>query len=236
MLEFFEVCSGIFHEFDYSKFKRGSPKERTALIPPAAEYVLNRENGKERFMEAVTRLSKAFALSVPHDKAIEIREDVGFFQTVRAALAKTTLTGIRPEEDLDAAVRQIVSRAVASDQVIDIFSAAGLKTPDISILSDEFLAEVKDLPHRDLAFETLRRLLNDEIKAQARKNLIQSRRFSEMLEETIRKYQNRSIETAQVIQELIDLAKGMREAHKRGEELGFTDTGTRQISRKRPRK
>jgi type I restriction enzyme R subunit len=129
----------------------------------------------------------------------------------------------KPEEELDAAVRQIVSRAVASDQVIDIFSAAGLKAPDISILSDEFLAEVKGLPQRNLAFEVLKKLLNDETKTRARKNLVQSRLFSQMLEESIRKYQNRSIETAQVIQELIDLAKQMREANKRGEDLGFTD-------------
>ena len=222
MLEFFEVCSAMFHGFSYSKFKKGSPKERTAIIPLAAEHVLSQEDGRERFMDAVSRLSKAFALAVPHERAMAIRDDVGFFQIVRAALAKSAPTGGRPEEELDAAVRQIVSKAVASDQVIDIFSAAGLKTPDISILSDEFLAEVKELPHRNLAFETLKRLLKDEIKAQAKKNLIQSRRFSEMLEETIRKYQNRSIETARVIQELIDLAKEMREAHKRGEGLGFS--------------
>src|SRR6185437_3804284 len=129
----------------------------------------------------------------------------------------------RPEEELDAAVRQIVSRAVASDQVIDLFSAAGLKKPDISILSDEFLAEVKELPQRNLAFEVLKKLLNDEIKVRSRRNLVQARLFSQMLEEAIRKYQNRSVETARVIQELIDLAKDMREANERGEKLGFTD-------------
>ncbi len=223
MLEKYEVCAGMFHGFDYSKFKTGRPSERTAIVPPAAEHILKQEDGKDRFMKAATQLSKAFALSVPHQKAIAIRDDVGFFQTVRAALAKTTTAGGRPEEELDAAVRQIVSRAVSSDQVIDIFSAAGLKTPDISILSDEFLAEVKELPHRNLAFEVLKKLLSDEIKARSKKNLVQSRLFSEMLEETIRKYQNRSIEAAQIIQELIDLAKEMREAAKRGETLGFTD-------------
>jgi type I restriction enzyme R subunit len=223
MLELYEVCAGMFHGFDYSKFKTGSPKERTTVVPPAAEYIAAQENGKDRFMKFVTRLSRAFALSVPHEKAIAIRDDVGFFQTVRAALAKTMTGRGRPEEELDAAVRQIVSRAVASDQVIDIFSAAGLKTPDISILSDEFLAEVKELPHKNLAFEVLKKLLNDEIKTRSKKNLVQSRLFSQMLEETIRKYQNRSIETAQIIQELIDLAKDMREAAKRGEKLGFTD-------------
>lgn len=174
-------------------------------------------------MKTVTQLSKAFALSVPHERAIAIRDDVAFFQTVRAALAKTMPGTTKPQEDLDAAVRQIVSRAVATNQVIDIFSAAGLKAPDISILSDEFLAEVKDLPQRNLAFEALKKLLTDEIKTRSRKNLLQSRLFSEMLEKSIRKYQNRSIETAAIIQELIDLAKDLREAAKRGEKLGFTD-------------
>jgi len=223
MLEHYEVCAGMFHGFDYSKFKSGTALQRNAVIPAAEEHVLTQENGKDRFMKAVTQLSRAFALSVPHDRAMRIRDDVGFFQTVRAALAKTTGGPVRPEEELDAAVRQIVSRAVASDQVIDIFSAAGLKTPDISILSDEFLAEVKGLPHKNLAFEVLRKLLNDEVKIRSRKNLVQSRLFSQMLEETIRKYQNRYIETARVIQELIDLAKDMREASNRGEKLGFTD-------------
>ena len=223
MQEYFEVCAGMFHGFDYSAFKTGTALQKNAIIPAAQEHIIPQENGKERFMKAVTQLSKAFALSVPHEKAMAIRDDVGFFQTVRAALAKTTGGPTRPEEELDAAVRQIVSRAVASDKVIDIFSAAGLKTPDISILSDEFLAEVKGIPHRNLAFEVLRKLLNDEIKTRAKKNLVQSRLFSQMLEETIRKYQNRSIETARVIQELIDLAKDMREASKRGQDLGFTD-------------
>lgn len=223
MLELYEVCTDLFHGFDYSKFKTGTPSERTAVIPSAIEHVLQQEDGKERFMKTVTQLSKAFALSVPHERALAIRDDVGFFQTVRAALAKTMPGTSKPQEDLDAAVRQIVSRAVATDQVIDIFSAAGLKAPDISILSDEFLAEVKDLPQRNLAFETLKKLLTDEIKTRSKKNLVQSRLFSEMLDESIRKYQNRSIETAAIIQELIDLAKDMREAAKRGEKLGFTD-------------
>jgi type I restriction enzyme R subunit len=197
--------------------------QRNAVIPPAAEHVLTQENGKERFMKGIGQLTKAFALSVPHERAMAVRDDVGFFQTVRAVLAKTTISSGRPEEELDAAVRQIVSRAVASDQVIDIFSAAGLKRPDISILSDEFLAEVKELPQRNLAFEVLKKLLNDEIKARSKRNLVQARLFSQMLEEAIRKYQNRSVETARVIQELIDLAKDMREANARGEKLGFTD-------------
>ncbi len=223
MLELYEVCVGIMHGFDYAKYKTGSPRERTAVIPAAQEHVLQQEDGKKRFMDAVSKLSKAFALSVPHEKAIAIRDDVGFFQAVRAALAKTTPTGGKSPEELDTAVRQIVSRAVASDEVIDIFSAAGLKKPDISILSDEFLSEVRDLPHKNLALETLRKLLTDEIKARARKNVVQSKLFSEKLEEAIRKYQNRSLQAAEVIQELIDLAKDMREAHQRGEKLGLSE-------------
>jgi type I restriction enzyme R subunit len=223
MLELYEICMGMMHGFDYSKYKTGNPKERMAVIPAAREHVLQQEDGKKRFMDVVSRLSKAFALSVPHEKAIAIRDDVGFFQAVRAGLAKTTPTEGRSQEELDTAVRQIVSKAVASDQVIDIFSAAGLKKPEISILSDQFLAEVKDLPHKNLAIETLRKLLSDEVKARSRKNLVQSRQFSQMLEETIRKYQNRSLQAAQVIQELIDLAKDMRGAHQRGEHLGLTE-------------
>ena len=138
-------------------------------------------------------------------------------------MVKATPTGGKSQEELDTSVRQIVSKAVGSDEVIGIFSAAGLKKPDISILSDEFLAEVKDLPHKNLAIETLRKLLNDEVKARARKNVVQSRQFSEMLEETIRKYQNRALQAAQVIQELIDLAKDLRQAHQRGEKLGLTE-------------
>ena len=224
MLEYYEICAGLFHGFDYSRFKAGTPRERLAVIPPAIEHVLkqDKDKGKERLLKTVTQLSRAFALSVPHERAIAIRDDVGFFQTVRAALAKTTATGGRDEEELNAAVRQIVSRAIASDRVIDIFSAAGLKSPEISILSDEFLAEVKGLPQKNLAFEALKKLLNDEIKVRSRKNLVQSRLFSQMLEECIRKYQNRAIETAQILQELIDLARQMREADKRGEDLGFT--------------
>lgn len=223
MVELYEVCAGMMHGFDYSRYRSGSPRERTAVIPAAAEHVLQQEDGKKRFMNGVSKLSKAFALSVPHEKAIAIRDDVGFFQAVRAGLAKSTPDGGKSQEDLDTAVRQIVSKAVASDEVIDIFSAAGLKRPDISILSDQFLSEVKDLPHKNLAIETLRKLLTDEIKGRARKNLVQSRQFSEMLEETIRKYQNRSLQAAQVIQELIDLAKDMRQAHERGEKLGLSD-------------
>ena len=223
--EKFEICCGLFRGFDYSKFKSGTPEERLALLPLAQEHVLAQEDGNQRVQKAVGDLSKAFALSVPHPLALAIRDDVAFFQAVKAALAKTTGTGDTPDHDeqVEHAIRQIVSRAVASDKVVDIFSAAGLKKPDISILSDEFLAEVKDLPQRNLAVELLRRLMSDEVRASRRKNVVQSRSFAEMLEKTIRAYQNRTIETAAVIQELIELAKHMREAHQRGDQLHLTE-------------
>ncbi|NIA15067.1 MAG: HsdR family type I site-specific deoxyribonuclease [Nitrospiraceae bacterium] len=224
MLEKYEICRDLFHGFDYGDFKTGTPEQRLAVLPAAQEHILAQEDGAARLIKAVNDLSRAFALSVPHEKAMAVRDDVAFFQTVRSALRKTAGGG-EPgkEEELDHAIRQIVSRAVASDKVIDIFSAAGLKKPDISILSDEFLAEVKDLPHRNLAVELLRRLIADEVKSYKRKNLVQARSFAEMLERTIRAYQNRSIETAAVIQELIELAQDMRAAHERGEALGLRE-------------
>jgi type I restriction enzyme R subunit len=160
---------------------------------------------------------------VPHEKAMEIRDDVAFFQAVRSVLNKGMTSDGRSPEEIDHAIRQIVSRAVSSGEVIDIFAAAGLKKPDISILSDEFLAEVRGMPQRNLAVEMLRKLLEGEIKTRGRKNIVQARSFAEMLENSLRKYQNRAIETAQVIEELIGLAKEMREADRRGEELGLTE-------------
>ncbi|OPZ34127.1 MAG: hypothetical protein BWY99_02648 [Synergistetes bacterium ADurb.BinA166] len=168
-------------------------------------------------------MTGAFALSVPHEQALAVREEVGFYQAVRSAIIKVTVEGARFTEDLDHAIQQIVSRAVASDEVIDIFAAAGLKKPDISILSDEFLEEVAHMPQPNLAVELLRKLLNDEIKDRSRRNLVQSRSFAEMLERTIRAYQNRAIATAQVIEELIELARNMREASRRGEQLDLTE-------------
>jgi type I restriction enzyme R subunit len=194
-----------------------------SVIPKAMEHVLQQEEGKERYLKAVNELSKAFALAVPHPEAIRIRDDVGFFQTVRAGILKATTTGRKTPDELDTAVRQIVSRAVASEGIVDIFATAGLKNPDISILSDEFLAEVQGLPQQNLAVEMLRKLLNDEIKQRSRRNVVEARSFKDLLEKAIRKYENRGIETAQIIQELIDLAKEMREASRRGEHLKLTD-------------
>ena len=223
MREKHEICAGMFHGFDHSGFSIGTAAQRLSLLPPAQEHILAQESGKERLLKAVRELSLAFALAVPREEALAIRDDVGFFRAVRAGLIKTGGGTGRTQEEIDYAVKQIVSRAVVSEGVIDIYTAAGLKRPDISILSDEFLAEVREMPQRNLAIEVLRKLLNDELRSYSRRNLVQSRAFSEMLEQAIRSYQNRTIEAVEVIQELIEIAKQMREARSRGDRLGLTD-------------
>ena len=223
MLEKYEVCCGLFHGFDYSGWVDGKPTERVGLLPGAQEHILAQEDGKERCLRAVRELSQAFALAVPHDAAIRIRDDVAFFQAVRSVLAKRAGGEARPEEELDYAIRQIVSRAVASEGVVDIFAAAGLEKPDVSILSEEFLAEVRGMKQRNLAVELLQKLLKGELAVRKRKNVVQARSFAEMLEQTVRRYANRAVEAAQVIEELIQLARDMREANARGEALGLSE-------------
>jgi len=223
MLGKHEICSALFHGFDWSLWVKGTPAQKLTLLPAAQEHILKQDDGKNRFVHHVTELSQAFALAVPSDEALRIRDDVGFFQAVRAVLAKNAPGRGKTDEDLDHAIRQIISKAVVSDEVIDIFAAAGLKKPDISILSDEFLAEIRGMPQRNLAVELLQKLLRNEIRTRARRNVVQSRVFSEMLEQALRRYQNRAIETAKVIEELIQLAKDMRKAEERGEELGLSE-------------
>ena len=223
MREKYEVCRGMFHGFDYSRWTDGTSAERVELLPGAQEHILALENGKERCIRAVRELSQAFALAVPHDEAIRIRDDVAFFQAVRSVLAKRAAQEARPEEELDHAIRQIVFRSVASEGVIDIFEAAGLDKPDISVLSDDFLAEVRGMKRRNLAVELLRKLLKGELAVRRRRNVVQARSFAEMLERTVHRYANRAIEAAQVIEELIQLAREMRDANARGEALGLTE-------------
>jgi type I restriction enzyme R subunit len=233
MLEKYEVCCGLFgsfttrssmvRSFNWSRWVTGTPAERLGLLPAAQEHILAQENGKDRLIHAVRELSQAFALAVPHAEALRIRDDVAFFQAVQAVLAKRAPGEARPEEELDHAVRQIISRAVTPEGVVDIFAAAGLAKPDISILSDEFLSEVRGMPQRNLAVELLQKLLKGELRTRWRKNLVQARSFLELLEQSLRRYQNRAIEAAQVIEELIGLAKQMREADRRGEALRLTE-------------
>jgi len=227
MKEKYEVLQGILHGFDYRSLLGADPGVRMQGIADAMEFILGLEDGKRRYLQAVAELSKAFALAVPHEEALAIRNEVGLFQEIRAALIKATVSkSERTAEEIEAAVQQLISRAVSGTDVVDIFAAAGLEKPDISILSDEFLAEVRTLPQKNLAVETLKKLLNDEIKIRLHKNVVQSRAFSEMLEEALRKYHNRVIAAAQVIEELIAIAKEMRDAQRRGEKLGLSEDET----------
>jgi type I restriction enzyme R subunit len=223
MLEKYEICRSLFHGFDWSRWTTGTPQARLSLLPAAQEHILAQDDGKNRLLGSVTELSQAFALAVPHEESLRIRDDVGFFQAVRSVLAKSLSGERKTDEDLDHAIRQIISKAMVSDEVVDIFAAAGLKKPDISILSDDFLAEVRGMPQRNLAVELLQKLLKGEIKMRGKRNVVQARSFAEMLENSLRLYQNRAIETAKVIEELIQLAKDMRAANARGEALKLTD-------------
>ncbi len=223
MLEKYDICCALFHGIDWMQWSHMSADEREALLPAAQDHILAQENGKDRCIKSVRELSQAFALSIPHEKAMSIRDDLDFFQTVQAALAKRAPGSARPENEVDHAIRQIVSRAIAPDGVVDIFAAAGLNKPDVSILSEEFLAEVQGMPHRNLAVELLQKLLKGELATRRRKNVVEARSFAEMLEKTLLRYQNRAIEAATVIEELIDLARKMREAESRGEEMGLSE-------------
>jgi type I restriction enzyme R subunit len=223
MMEKYEICCNLFHGFDLSLWTKGTAGQKLSLLPQAQEHILKQEDGKARLIKAVTDLSKAFALAVPHESSLEIRDDVGFFQTVRSALAKSEVEGRKSADELNLAIRLLVTKAVTPEGVVDIFAMAGLKKPNVSILSEEFLAEVRGMPQKNLAVELLRKLLNNEIKTRSKKNLVQSRSFAEMLQKSVKSYQAKSIETAAVIEELIDLAREMREAHKRGEELNLSE-------------
>ena len=224
MQEKYEVILAFYQGFDYKKFFKVEPKERMTIMMEAMEQVLKQEKGKERYLKETNGLLRAFALAVPHEDAMKIRDDVGFFQAVRAAIAKNTETKAEIDaQDIDTAIKQIISKAIVSDRVIDVFAAAGLKKPNVAILDEAFLAEVKDMPQKNLAFETLKKLLNDEIRFRQKKNLIQARSFEELLDKAIKAYTNKSIEAAQVIQQLIDLARKMREEQKRGTQLNLTE-------------
>ncbi|MDP3114372.1 MAG: type I restriction endonuclease subunit R [Candidatus Cloacimonadaceae bacterium] len=223
MLAKYEVCCDLFHGFNRDLWNTGNAQERLSLLPRAQEHVLLLADGKNRFVKAVVELTKAYALSVPHEKALEISDDVAFFQAVKAALVKSQPDKQRSQDEIEHVIRQIISKALVTDEVIDIFSAAGIKKPDISILSDEFLADVRGMEHKNLAVELLKKLLDGEIKYTARKNVVMARSFTELLENAIAKYHNRAIETIQVIDELIKIAKVMREASNRGEKLGLSE-------------
>ena len=224
LMEKYEVVRDMLHGLDYRAVIADVPANRMQGIVRAMEFILGLDDGKKRYLEAVSLLTKAFALAVPHKAALAIRDEVGFFQEARAALIKTGgATQDAAAHEIDSAIRQLVSEALASDKVVDIFASAGVNKPDMAILSDEFLEEVKDLPHKNLAVELLTKLLNDEIKTRSKKNVVQARSFADMLKSAVAKYQNRTIEAATIIQELIELARELRESDRRGERLGLSD-------------
>ncbi len=219
-----EAYYGHEPKFNYRRFFTASPQEKLSIILQAEEHILGLEDGKSRFIREVTLLSQAFALSIPHRKALEMKEEVAFFQAVRARLVKFEGGGSGGQSDvaIETAVKQIIDKALISDKVIDIFDAAGIKKPDISILSDEFLEEVKGMKHKNLAIELLRKILNDEIKIRSKYSLVKSKQLLEMLENAIKKYQNNLLTTAEIIQELIEIAREVKRADQRGEQLNLT--------------
>jgi type I restriction enzyme R subunit len=224
MLEKHGIACDLLHGFDWSTWTSGTPTQRLQLLPAGQEHILKQENGKQRWLQVVTSLSRAFALCAASDEATAIRDDVSFFQALQAALFKQISSTSKTPEQIDAAIRQLVSKAITTDgQVIDVFTAAGLPKPDISILSDQFLAEVRGLKHKNVAAELLEKLLRDELRVRSTRNLVQGKMFSEKLKKTLNAYHNRAITTAEVIEELIKLAKELDAATKRGEALGLND-------------
>lgn len=223
MQEKLEVVRAMLHGFDYSAIYTLPKGQWTTVAKNALDHVYGLPDGQQRFLKAVTSLSKAFALAVPHEDALAVQDEVGFAQLVRAGVRKLSIDDEKDFEATETAVRQIVSKAIVADEVVDIYTKAGIAKPDISILTDDFLGEVRNMPQRNLALETLKKLINDEIKVRQRTNVVQAKAFSEMLENAVRQYQNRAIEAAEIIEELIALAKRMREAAMRGTQLGLTD-------------
>ena len=232
MLEFYEIVVDMFGRFDFQRYFRMEPRAKLGFILDAANYIADLSelkdgktvrNGKERFKEHVTRLQKAFGLAVPHEKALAIRDDLAFFQAIKARFTKfDETTRTRTNEEIETAIRQIINDAIVSSEVIDVFDAAGIRKPDISILSDEFLADIMGMERKNLALELLKRLLSDEIKARGQLNMVQGRKFSEMLAEAVKRYQNGLIDSARIIEELIDPAKDIRAADLRGERLNLS--------------
>lgn len=223
MLEKLEVVRDMFYGFDYKRFFTADTSQKLNIILEAQDFILGLENGKKRYIDAVVALSKAFSIAVPHPKAMEVKEEVAFFQAVKSGLIKFNTNEEQATENYETVIKQIVDKAIYSKGVIDIFDAAGLKKPEISILSDEFLEEIKGMKHKNLAIETLRKLINDQIKGRIKVNLVKSRSLMKSLEDLIKKYNNKLLTAAQVIDELIKLAKEIKESDKEPQEMGLSD-------------
>lgn len=237
MLEKLEVVSQMFNEFpssggvpegwggfNYEDYFVADTSKKLSLILAAEEHILGLEDGKKRFINEVTTLSKAFAIAIPHDQAMDVKDEVSFFQAVKARLAKFgSIDSGRTDEDIETTIRQVIDKALVTDKVIDVFDAAGIKKPDISILSEEFLLELKGMEHKNIALEVLKHLLNDEIKSRSKKNLVKSKTFLEMLENAIKKYHNKILTAAEVIEELINLSKDIVEMDSEAKAMGLTE-------------
>lgn len=224
MLEYYEAIEYQLRHFDWRKFYKLTPEEKLSYIPIIVDYIFSQENGEQSFVENTKNLLKAFAISVPHEKAIAIRDDVALFQAIKARLVKIAdrNEGSKTDVEIETGIRQIISEAITADNVIDVFDAAGIKKPDIDILDEQFLKEVQSMPHKNLAAELLKKLLKEEIKQRTKINLVESRKFSEMLEDAIKRYHNGMIDTVEFLETvLIPLAKQIKEADKRGENLGL---------------
>lgn len=224
MLEKLEIVSQMFHGFPYETYFTADTGKKLSLILAAEEHILAQENGKKRYIDEVTALSQAFSIAIPHDQAMDAKDEVAFFQAVKARLVKFDGTGSgHTNEEIESTIRQVIDKALVTDQVIDIYDAAGIKKPDISILSEDFLLEVKNMEHKNIALEVLKKLLNDEIRGRTKINLIQSKSLMEMLENSIQKYQNKILTAAEVIDELIKLSKEIHEMDKEPHEMGLSD-------------
>jgi type I restriction enzyme R subunit len=224
MLEKLEVVSQMYHGFAYEEYFEADTRTKLSLILEAEEHILGLEDGKKRYIDEVTVLSQAFAIAVPHEEAMDVKDEVSFFQAVKARLAKFDSTGSgRSDAEMETTIRQVIDKALVTEEVIDIFDASGIKKPDISILSEEFLMEVQGMKHKNIAMEVLKKLLNDEIKTRSKKNLVQSKSLMEMLENSIKKYHNKIITAAEVIEELINLSKEIHKMDEEPKEMGLTD-------------
>ncbi|MFO7789185.1 MAG: DUF3387 domain-containing protein, partial [Bacteroidales bacterium] len=225
MLEKLEVVSDMLHGFEYESYFDADTSKKLSIILSAQEYILGKvENGKKRFIDEVTALSKAFAIAVPHEQAMDVKDEVSFFQAVKSGLVKIGGGGNGvSDEDMETIIRQVIDKALVSDQVIDVFDAAGIKKPDISILSEEFLMEIKNMEHKNVAMEVLKKLLRDEINARAKTNMVKSKSLKEMLEASIKKYQNKVLTATEVIDELIKLSKEIVKSDKEAEDMGLSE-------------
>jgi type I restriction enzyme R subunit len=219
-----EVVSQLFHGFAYEDYFAADTTKKLSLILAAEDHILGLEDGKKRFINEVSALSKSFAIAIPHEQAMDVKEEVAFFQAVKARLIKFNSTGSgHSDEEIETTIRQVIDQALVSEKVIDIFDAAGIKKPDISILSEEFLLELKGMKHKNVALEVLKKLLTDELKSRSRKNLVKSKSLMEMLENAIKKYHNKVLTAAEVMDELIKLSQDIVSMDNEASELGLTD-------------